>query len=58
MRHMNFYAVMLLCCYAVVEDGTQGLHFCRLEEFTDDPLDANAAVLAEHMRSLSANMIE
>lgn len=35
-----------------IEDGTQGLHFCRLDELHDDPLDAENTTLATQLLTM------
>ena len=40
-----------------VEDGTQGLHFCSLEEFRDAPLDEESRATAQALRDQSMAML-
>jgi hypothetical protein len=34
------FHVSYSCCL-IVEDGTQGLHYCRVEKFNDNPTEAS-----------------
>lgn len=40
-----------------VEEGTQGLHFCRLVPLVDDPMDDSAQQIAAQFTALSTQII-
>ena len=45
-----------LCC--IVEDGTQGLHFCRVEEFKDDAMDEPTLTAAREIATQGKELAE
>lgn len=40
-----------------VEDGTQGLHYCRVKEYNDDAMDGDALSMAQDLQATAVTLV-
>jgi hypothetical protein len=51
-------SLSLILGLCIVEDGTQGLHFCRVEEYKDDVMDELTLTAARELATQGKELAE